>query len=52
MVFGNLGILQGNAGATGDEVFLPLAMRPDSGWEPALTALIGVERALVDCMFL
>ena len=52
VVLGNLGILQGNAGATGDEVFLPLAMRPDSGWEPALTALIGVERALVDCMFL
>lgn len=52
VVLGNLGIRQGSADANGDEVFQPLAMRPDSGWEPALAALIGVEQALVDCMFL
>ena len=52
VVLGNLGIRQGAADVNGDEVFQPLAMRPDSGWEPALAALIGVEQALVDCMFL
>lgn len=52
VVLGNLGILQGVPGETADEVFSPLSLRPGSGWEPALAALIGVEQALVDCMFL
>jgi hypothetical protein len=34
-----------------DPVFAPLLLHPASGWEAALGAVIGVERALVDCMF-
>ncbi len=52
VVLSNLGILQGNPGEAVDEVFSPLLLRADSRWEPALAALIGVEQALVDCMFL
>lgn len=51
VVLGNLGILQATPDANGDEVFAPLRLRTGAGWEPAVTAMIGVEQALVDCMF-
>lgn len=51
VVLGNLGILQGNPGERADEVFTPLHLDAGSAWQPALTAMIAVEQALVDCMF-
>lgn len=34
-----------------DEVFSSFQLRNDGVWKPAVTAVIGVEQALVDCMF-
>ena len=46
-----IGILQASTSETADEVFSPLALGGTHAWEPALAAVIGVEQALVDCMF-
>lgn len=51
IVLSDLGTLQDPPGDGRDEVFSPLLMRADSGWEAALDAMIGVEQALLDCMF-
>ena len=51
VVLGNLGTAQASSDDSVDPVFAPILLRGDSGWEPALTALLGVERKLVDCMF-
>ena len=51
VVLSNLGVMQGPTADGADEVFAPLLLRGDSGWEAALSAVIGVKQALVDCMF-
>ena len=51
VVLSNLGTAQASSDDSVDQVFVPILLRDGSGWEPALTALLGVERKLVDCMF-
>ncbi|HSD16982.1 MAG TPA: hypothetical protein VLC71_06965 [Thermomonas sp.] len=46
-----IGVLQASSGDAADEVFLPLGLDGGAGWEPALAAVIEVEKSLVDCMF-
>lgn len=38
-------------GEGADEAYAPLPLRPGAGWEEALSAVIGVEQALLDCMY-
>lgn len=51
VVVSDLAIASDAAADPMDLVFLPLVQDRDAAWEPALAALIGVEEALVRCMF-
>jgi hypothetical protein len=51
VTLGSIGIASGPGGDDVDQAFLPLAVHADSGWKPALGAVIGVEQALIDCLF-
>lgn len=50
VIISKLGTTQRSAGDD-EEVFSPLLMRRDSGWELALAAVIKIEQALVECMY-
>jgi hypothetical protein len=51
IVLSHLGRLQAVAAGTEEETFAPLALGDEATWQRALAALVGVEQALVDCMF-
>jgi len=51
VVLSKLAVRQGSSGEPMEEVFQPLALDAGFAWEPAVAAVIGVEQALVDCLF-